>query len=246
MDKETEQVSKNSIGRGERRGNRLLMLVLGLAVASIGAFWVAQPGVASADDEPSIKCSGAVTADKDSIFDDAYNYSFGCNQDVYSISLVGNRQIDSFSTEVVGIQPDGEPGDSEDFFCVGAVPAFGFGCYASPGKDPAIKLSAGNKLQGKFTFAKPSCDANVQPQIMGVAMVGYQSINDLSDPPSIRKWMATTEPFVLDTSAIRCKVLNPKAKAREICAKVGKAKSRKAKATAKRKCAKAKAAVRAA
>lgn len=248
MDKETEQVSENSIGRGERRGNRLLMVLLGLTIALFGAAWATMPGVASAEDEekPALKCSGAVTVDENSIFDDAYSFNFGCNEDIYAMSIVANREIDSFSTEVIGIQPDGEPGENEDFFCVGLVPASGFGCYASPGKTPAIHLSAGNKLEGTFTFSKPVCDANVQPKVMGVAMIEYQSINDLADPPTIRKWMGTTEPFALDTSALRCKVLNPKVKARQACAKVGTAKTRKARATAKRKCAKARAAVSAA
>ena len=74
-------------------------------------------------------------------------------------------------------------------------------------------------------------------------MVEYQSINDLSDPPKVTKWMATTEPFELNTKAIRCKVLNPKAKAKAVCAKVKKAKNRKARAAAKRKCTRARSAI---
>lgn len=239
-------MSENSIGRGNREGSRLLILVLGLVFAFAGMAWALLPGVASANGETSINCSGKVKPDKGSIFPDSYSFTFGCNQDVHSISLVGNREIDSFSTEIIGIKPDGEPGENEDFFCVGALPAFGFGCYASPGKDPAIRLAARNKLEGTFTLSKAICDANVQPQLMGVAMVEYQSINDLVDPPSIRKWMATTEPFLLNTSAVRCKVLNPKVKAKTACAKVRKSKNRRARAAAKRKCSKAKAAVRAA
>lgn len=240
-------MSENSIGGGDRRSSRLLVLVLGLAMTLFGVAWMAMPNTASADEgEKLLKCSGEVTTDENSIFDDAYKFDFGCNEDVYSISLISNREIDSFATEAIGIQPDGEPGESEDFFCVGAVPAFGFGCYASPGKDPAIKLSATNKLEGTFTFSQAVCDANVQPKVMGIAQVQYESINDLVDPPKITRWMGTTEPFVLDTSALRCKVLNPKAKAKKICAQVKKAKNRKAKASAKRKCSKARAAVRAA
>lgn len=239
-------MSEISVGRGKREGSRLLVLVLGLVVASIGVAWALMPGVASAEDEPSINCSGAVKKDKGSIFPDAYSFSFGCNQDVYAISLVANREIDSFNTEIIGLKPNGDPGENEDFFCVGAVPAFGFGCYASAGKTPAIKLSAGNKLNGGFTLSKSICDANNQPRIMGVAMVEYQSINDLSDPPKVTRWMGTTEPFAFNANAIRCKVLNPKAKARAACAKVKKAKNRKAKKAAKRKCSKARAAVKAA
>lgn len=241
-------MSENSIGRGNWKSSRLLLLVLGTVIAAMGAAWAVTPGIAAAEDEQSIECTGAVKPDKESIFDDAYGFTFGCNQDVYAISLVGNREVDSFKTEIIGMKPDGEPGENEDFFCVGAVPSFGFGCYGSPGKDPAIRISAGNKAEGGFTLSKRICDANVQPQFMGVAMVEYQSINDLVDPPTVRKWMATTEPFPLDNSAVRCKVLNPKvkakAKAKKVCAKVKTAKKGKAKAAAKRKCAKAKAAVK--
>lgn len=245
-DKEIAQVSEISFGRGNREGSRLLILVLGLVLASVAFIWAAAPGIASAEDEPeppTLKCTGVIEPDENSIFDDAYLFDFGCNQDIYSVSLVSNREIDSFATEAIGIQPNGDPGANEDFFCVGAVPAFGFGCYGSPGKTPATKISAGNQLEGKFTLSQSLCDANVQPSFMAVPMVGYQSVNDLVDPPKVTSWMATTEPFVLNTKAIRCKVLNPKAKAKAICAKVKKAKTRKAKATAKRKCSKARAAI---
>ncbi len=242
-------MSEKTLGRGDREGSRLLILVLSLTFAAIGAVWALIPAAASADDSP-VNCSGSVKADKGSIFPDSYSYSFGCNKNVYAISLVSNREIDLFATEVIGLKPDGEPGDGEDFFCVGGVPAFGFGCYGTPGRDPETQLAAGNKLQGTFTLSNPICDANAQPQISGVALLDYPSIHDLVDPPSIRKWKATTETIALNTSAIRCKVLNPKAKAKKkakaVCAKVKKAKNRKAKAAAKRKCSKAKAAVRSA
>ena len=238
-----KQVPNYSTGWGKREGKHLLIFALGLMLAVIGSFWAMSPATAGAEDEEivELKCSGEVTTDDNSIFDDAYKFDFGCNQDVYAVSIVSNREIDSFETEVIALQPDGEPGANEDFFCVGAVPAFGFACYGSPGKTPVTKASAGNMIEGKFTLSAPVCDANVQPKFMAVPMIEYQTINDLADPPTIRKWYGTAEPFVLDNSAIRCKVLNPKAKAKAACAKVKKAKTRKARATAKRKCAKARA-----
>lgn len=238
-----KQVSNYSIGWGKREGKHLLIFTLGLTLAVIGSFWAMSPATAGAEDEEpvTLECSGAVTTDENSIFDDAYKFDVGCNQNVYAVSIVSNREIDSFETEVIALQPDGEPGVNEDFFCVGAVPAFGFACYGSPGKTPATRASAGNMIEGKFTLSAPVCDANVQPKFMAVPMIEYQTINDLADPPTIRKWYATTEPFPLDNSAVRCKVLNPKAKAKAICAKVKLAKTRKAKAKAKAKCEKARA-----
>jgi hypothetical protein len=233
-------------GKGE--GIRRALFAFGLAAVVCGFVGLLSARNAKAEDlDPlkGIECTGKVTAAETSIFPDAYAFEFGCTQDIFAFSIVSNREIDSFSTEIIGVKPDGEPGENEDFFCVGAVPANGFGCYANPGKTPAIRISAGNKGIGEFTLSGPICDANAQPRFWGIALAEYSTTNDL-DPenPVTRTWLATSEPFPINSSGVRCKILNPKAKARQMCAKARKAKGPKAKAILKAKCNKLRAAAR--
>jgi hypothetical protein len=232
-------------GKGE--GIRRVLLAFGLLAVVCGFVGLLTAGNAKAEDLDPLKginCSGKINEAESSIFPDAYAFEFGCTEDIFAFSIVSNREIDSFSTEIIGIKPDGEPGENEDFFCVGAVPANGFGCYGNPGKTPAIRISGGNKGIGEFTLSGPICDGNVQPRFWGIALAEYSTTNDLVDPPVVRKWLATSEPFPINASGVRCKILNPKAKAREMCAKARKAKGPKAKAVFRAKCNQLRAAAR--
>lgn len=231
---------------GKGMGFRKALLALGLAMAVFGVVGMASAVNAKAEDDPlvGINCSGKVESAKGGIFPDEFSYEFGCDKDISAFSIVSNRQIGSFTTEVIGVDSAGEPGAGQDFFCAGAVPSFGFGCYGSPGKTPAVVITAGNKAIGQFSMFDPVCDANAQPMVWGIAQTEFSTTNDLVDPPVVRKWLATSEPFVLNTKGIKCKVLNPKVKAKQICAKVKKAKSPKAKAAAKRACDRARAAAK--
>lgn len=230
-------------GKGE--GFRRALLAFGLALAVFGLGGLVSAVGAQAEDDPlaGINCTGEVTPFTGGIFPDEFSYEFGCDKPITAFSIVSNRQMGSFSTEVIGVNPAGEPGLNEDFFCVGAVPAFGFGCYGNPGKTPATTITAGNKAIGEFSMFDPRCDANTQPMVWGIAQTEFSTTNDLVTPPVVRKWQATTEPFMLDARAIKCKVLNPKARAKQICAKVKRAKSPAARAKAKRACDRARAAV---
>jgi len=230
--------------RGTRGGIRLFLGV----VATLTAAAVFVPTASAdlpADIDPNdpvfrvIECQGKISSAKDPLFGTSYGYEVKCDKDVYALTIMSNRTIDSYSTEVIGIQPDGEPGPGEDWFCSGAIPSNGFGCYATPGRTPATKLAAGNSLLGDFTLSEPICDANSQPQFWAVAVSWLGSYNDAdtTKPPVIKgPWYVSSEPFLLSPKSVRCKVLNPKAKAREVCAKVKTAKGKKAKSVAVRKC----------
>ena len=174
-----------------------------------------------------IECQGKVSSEKDPIFGVGYGYEVKCDKDVYAITIMSNRSVGSYSTEVIGLLPSGDPADGEDLFCIGGTPSNGFGCYASPGKTPPVKLTAGNTVVGSFSLFDPICDANSQPQFWAVAVSELGSYNDAdtTKPPVIKgPWSVSSEPFPLDAKSVRCKVLNPKAKARSACAKVKKAK----------------------
>jgi len=195
-----------------------------------------------------IECKGKISSEKDPIFGASYGYEVTCDKDAYAVTIMSNRLVGSYNTEVIALLPSGEPAIGEDLFCIGLTPSNGFGCYASPGKTPPVKLSAGNTVIGSFSLFDPICDANSQPQFWAVAVSQLGSYNDAdtTKPPVIRgPWWVSSEPFPLNAKAVRCKVLNPKAKAKAACAKVRKAKGPKAKAAAIRKCKAAQNAVRA-
>jgi len=222
-----------------------MLLAFGLALAVFGLVGLVSVNRAGADEQiTGINCSGKVKPFEDSIFPDTFSYEFGCNQDISAFSIVSNRLIDNFSTEVIGVDKAGEPGLNQDFFCTSTVPSYGFGCYGSPGKTPPTVITVGNKAIGEFSMFDAVCAANVQPKVWGIAQAEYTSTNDLVDPPKVTSWLATSEPFQLNTKAINCKVLNAKAKAKKACARVKKAKGSKAKAKARKQCDRARAAAK--
>jgi hypothetical protein len=243
----------NAARRGNQGGIRLLLGTL-VALATLAVVAPAAQAVLPPDIDPNdpvfrdIECQGKVSAEKDPIFGVGYGYEVKCDKDVYAITIMSNRLVGSFNTEVIALEPSGEPAIGEDLFCIGLTPSNGFGCYASPGKTPAVKLTAGNTVIGGFSLSDPICDANYQPQFWAVAVSELGSYNDAdtTKPPVIRgPWSVSSEPFLLNSSAVRCKVLNPKAKARSVCAKVKKDRGPKAKASAIRKCRSAQQAARA-
>lgn len=205
--------------------------------------------------------------------EDVLEYDFTCDKDVFAFSIVSNREVGAYETEMLGYLPDGEvaPGllDSnqvgvgEDFFCVGSIPAFGVGCYANPLKNPAVRLNTGNTAKGKFTLAGPMCEAYEQPQFSVVVMTELGSYNDAdtTKPPVVRgPWVVTSEPIPLDITEVECDQLTLLAddigsavstqrglyeRALKACAAVGKADSRKARSKARANCTKATRAARA-
>ncbi len=235
-------MSEKLNGKGE--GLRKMLLGFGLALVVFGLAGLTSAINANAEDEVilGINCSGKVEPVEDSLFPDTFSYEFGCNQDISAFTIVSNRLTDNFSTEVIGLDPTGEPGENQDFFCTSTVPSYGFGCYGSPGKTPPTVITKGNHAVGEFSTFDSLCAANTQPKVWGIAQAEYTSTNDLTDPPSVKRWQATSEPFPLNTSAINCKVLNAKVKAQKACKRVKKyKKGSKGRSKAKRQCVRARA-----
>jgi hypothetical protein len=188
------------------------------------------------EDAAELRCNGKITKGTDS--DYPLNYEIRCNKDLLGYSIISNREIDATTTEPIGFEPSGDAALGEDFFCKAGIPGWGLGCYGAKG---TAKLTTGNFVRAGISTFSPLCDANMQPMFWMVAMYTYSE----DKFGTIASWTATSDPILMNSSAIRCKVLNPKAKAREACAKVKRAKGSKAKKAAADKCRKAQAAVRA-
>lgn len=197
-----------------------ILLAAGLVLVSVCLSVLA--GSASA---ASVECSGSLKPDKSSFSENALEYKVSCTEDILGYSIVSNREIGYFSTEVIVLKGE-EVAEGEAFTCEGAIPGNGMGCYG--------KKSAGNTVVGSISTVDELCEASTQPRFWAVALTTQEAKGT--------PFPLTSEPFPLN---IRCKTLNAKkkakAKANKLCAKVGKAKSKKAKTKARKRCKTAKA-----
>lgn len=216
---------------------------LAVAVVAFAALGLIGPGTASADPLAGIACGGKVVPNPEDA-EYPYRYEFKCDGDLRGFSIVSNREIDATVSEPFGFRPDdGEPAVGEDFFCVSGIPGWGFSCY---GRRGTAKLSAGNTMKAGLSTFDPICDANQQPQFWLVPIYNYTEENTTVTPPTTASWLAAAEPVALGNKAIRCKVLNPKVKAKQACDKAKRlAPGTKAKTVAQAKCRRAQAAVKA-
>lgn len=136
----------------KRRGPQGLSAVITslLAMAAIAALsWPAAAGAAEAplcggklelnDEIPGIDPPGGLS------------YKFDCNATVLGYSLISNRQVDYFSTEVgVSGFTTGEV-TSEQFGCEGPFPSSGFGCRGM--------ANFGNFIGGELAIGRDPCEA---------------------------------------------------------------------------------------
>lgn len=183
-----------------------------------------------------LNCNGKITKGTDSEY--PLNYEIKCNRDLLAYSIVSNREIDATTSEPIGFEPSGDAALGEDFFCKSGIPGWGLGCYGAKG---TAKLTAGNYVKAGLSTFSPLCDSNMQPMFWLIAMYDYEE----DKFGTVATWKATSEPILMNSRAVRCKVLNPRAKAKAACAKVKRAKGAKAKKAASAKCRKAQKAVKA-
>lgn len=201
---------------GGERGNRLGFLVaLGLAVGLLGLS--AMAGSASAAE---VNCGGNVTVDTEHEAENSLKYDVTCSESIQGYSIVSNRSIGYFGTEVTVLAGE-EVAEGESFTCEGAIPGNGFGCYG--------KMSAGNTVEGFLGTTEELCEAPVQPKFWAVALT-----------TQLKKgvpFQLTSEPFQLK---IKCNKLDSKKKAKakmkSVCAKVKLADSKKSRAAARKRC----------
>lgn len=218
----------------------LIAAVAALTAAVVGSVGA---GTASAQEiEAGIQCGGKVIPKGDDA-EYPYEYEFKCNRDLRAFSIVSNREVDATISEPIGLGLDGEPAIGEDFFCLSSIPGWGFSCY---GRRGTAKLTAGNTMKAGLSTFEPICDANDQPQFWIVPVYEYTEENTTVTPPTTAKWQIAAEPVALGNKEIRCKVLNPKVKAKQACDKAKRlAPGTKAKTMAQAKCRRAQAAVKA-
>lgn len=206
--------SFRSLG-GEQGGRLGFLVALGLAVGLLGLSVFA--GTASASE---VNCGGSVAVDTEHESENSLKYDVKCSEDIRGYSIVSNRSIGYFGTEVIVLAGE-EVAEGESFTCEGSIPGSGFGCYG--------KMTAGNSAQGYMGTTDELCEAPVQPKFWAVALTTQLK----KEVP----FQLTSEPFQLK---FKCDKLDSKQKAKDkmkaVCAKVKLADSKQSRAAAKKRC----------
>jgi hypothetical protein len=78
------------------------------------------------------------------------SYKFNCNSQVLGYSIVSNRQVDFFSTEVLVLDINSGEATNEAFGCEGPFPSSGFGCKGVS--------NYGNAMSGEFAISRDPCE----------------------------------------------------------------------------------------
>lgn len=79
------------------------------------------------------------------------SYKFNCNTQVLGYSIISNRQVDFFSTEVLVLDINTGEATNEAFGCEGPFPSSGFGCKGVS--------NFGNSMSGDFAIGRDPCEA---------------------------------------------------------------------------------------
>lgn len=178
------------------RGLRAAVASIALAAGIMAMAWPAAAGAAEAplcggkleinDEIPGIEPPGGLT------------YKFDCNAAVLGYSLISNRQVDYFSTEVVVDDFTTGEATSEQFGCEGPFPSSGFGCRGL--------ANYGNFIRGEFAIGRDPCEtaatkADKFRVWIAATIVQTDSVNG-------KQLTAVTQPFRLKGPA--CKQNNTK------------------------------------
>lgn len=206
--------SFRSLGRAQ--GGRFgFLLALGLAVGLIGMS--AMAGNASAS---SVICGGDTTKSDVHESENALEYAIQCTEDIKGYSIISNRELNYFSTEITVYDDEGVL-EGQSFACEGSIPSYGVGCWGI--------ATAGAVIKGTIGTSEELCEAAVQPKIWMVALT--------TEVKGSKTVTLTSDPFQLP---IKCDTLNAKKKAKDkaikLCAKVRTASDGKSRARARKRC----------
>lgn len=195
--------------RGRRHRGRWLPAVATLVLggfAALAAFG-ASPALAA-----SVNCGGKLSISKDEGSDNTLSYRFKCSESLKGYSIVSNREVAYFTTEV-GVLKGTEVAEGEAFTCEGAIPSNGIGCYGN--------ASAGNWVEGSIGLLDELCaDPKQRPRFWLVSLTEQEK--------SGKPFPLTSEPFNL--GAPNCR--------KELAAiKRAETKKKRAKAAAKKRAA---------
>jgi len=187
--------------RHPRRRRRMAIAALTAAVGCIGVLSISPAGAAAAE---APLCGGSLELNNEIPGIEppgGLSYKFNCNAQVLGYSIISNRQVDYFSTEVLVLDATGTA-TSESFACEGTFPSSGFGCRGTS--------NFGNVIGGEFAILRDPClKAKSKSDKFKVwVSATVQQFDSVTGKP----FNAVTQPFRLKAPV--CKTNNTGKKAR--------------------------------
>lgn len=171
--------------RKRRGGLRAAVASLAITAGVAALGWPAAAGAAEAplcggklevnDEIPGIEPPGGLT------------YKFDCNAAVVGYSLISNRQVDYFSTEVGVLDYTTGEATAEQFSCEGPFPSSGFGCRGT--------ANFGNYMSGEFAIGRDPCEKASSKSDKFKVWVSATIVQ--ADSVTNKPFNAVTQPFRL-------------------------------------------------
>jgi hypothetical protein len=124
------------------------MAALAAAIGCVGVLSISPAGAAAAE---APLCGGSLEVNDEIAGIEppgGLSYEFNCNAQVLGYSIISNRQVDYFSTEVLVLDATGTA-TNESFACEGPFPSSGFGCRGAS--------NFGNVISGEFAISRDPC-----------------------------------------------------------------------------------------
>ncbi len=139
-------------------------------VASLGlltAVGLSLPGLASAQ---ALSCKGHTGKAQDTEdYENAIEYVFACTGRILGYTILADRELDAFDTEIEVNDPVGALVPSDGFACEGEIPGTGIGCYGTYGTNNVVrgtlsvaesKVCAEPRMTAKLVVVIETLDVN--------------------------------------------------------------------------------------
>jgi hypothetical protein len=134
-------------------GRRLAMLALAVACLAL-------PAVAHADFRDNMLCKGHIAAgpkDETGLLDNPVAYRFACSQPITGYSIISDKEVDAWDTEVFVKDGQNNVIPTDSFSCNGESPGFGVNCIGKYNTPWSIVEAAYNMSTAKLC-AEPRHD----------------------------------------------------------------------------------------
>jgi hypothetical protein len=124
-----------------------------LATAALVAVCLALPAAAQADFKDNTTCRGHIKpGEKDplGLNENPVAYTFSCSGPITGYSIISDKSIDAWETEVFVHDKGGQVMGSDSFSCNGEQPGFGINCVGVYGADQRVVESTYNLESAKL------------------------------------------------------------------------------------------------
>ena len=139
-------------------------------VASLGLLMAVGLSLPSFASGQALSCKGHVGKAQDTgDYENAADYRFACTGRILGYTIMSDRELDAFDTEIEVNDPAGAIVPSDSFVCEGEIPGTGIGCYGSYGTNNIVrgtlsvaesKVCAEPRMTAKLVVVIETLDVN--------------------------------------------------------------------------------------